>query len=73
MVAGEVGRQSQTARARARTDDLVPVLDELRAAGVTNLGGIAAALNARGIPAARGGAWSATQIRRVQAGGSKAV
>jgi DNA invertase Pin-like site-specific DNA recombinase len=69
MAAGEAGRRSQTVRARARTDDLLPVLDELRAAGVVSLGGIAAALNARGIPAARGGAWSATQVRRVQTPG----
>ncbi|WP_348642433.1 recombinase family protein [Methylobacterium sp. WL2] len=33
----------------------------------SSLGGIAAALNARGIPAARGGAWTATQVRRVLA------
>jgi DNA invertase Pin-like site-specific DNA recombinase len=65
--AREAGRRSQTARASARIHDLMPVLDELRAAGVTSLGGIAAALNARGIPAARGGAWSATQVRRVDA------
>lgn len=54
-------------RSRARVVDLVPVLDELRAAGITSLGGIAAALNARGIPTARGGTWSATQGRRVRA------
>jgi DNA invertase Pin-like site-specific DNA recombinase len=65
--AGEAGRRFQTARASARTNDLMPVLAELRAAGVTSLGGIAAALNARGIPAARGGAWTATQVRRVEA------
>ena len=63
--AGEAGRRSQAARADARLADLVPVLDELRAAGVTSLGGVARMLNARGIPAARGGAWTATQIRRV--------
>ena len=53
-------------RADARLTDLMPVLDELRAAGTTSLGGIAVALNARGIPAARGGAWMATQVRRVE-------
>lgn len=65
--ASEAGGRSQTARAKARTDDLVPVLDELRAGGLASLGGITAALNARGIPAARGGAWTATQVRRVEA------
>ncbi|MGH1569411.1 recombinase-like helix-turn-helix domain-containing protein [Methylobacterium sp. P31] len=43
------------------------MLSELRGAGVTSLGEIAAALNARGMPAARGGAWSATQVQRVMA------
>lgn len=63
-VAGEAGRRSQAARAGARVADLAPVLDELRAAGTTSLGRIAMALNARGIPAARGGTWTATQVRR---------
>lgn len=67
VAAGEAGRRSQAARAGARLADLVPVLDELRAAGVTSLGGIAAALNARGIPAARGATWPTTQVRQVQA------
>lgn len=64
--AGEAGRRSQTARASTRMSDLSPVLDELRGAGVTSLGGIARALNTRGIPAARGGSWTATQVRRLQ-------
>jgi DNA invertase Pin-like site-specific DNA recombinase len=64
--AGEAGRRSQVARADARLADLAPVLDELRIGGVTSLGGIARALNARGVPAARGGVWSATQVRRVR-------
>jgi DNA invertase Pin-like site-specific DNA recombinase len=63
--AGAAGRHTQSARAGARLADLMPVLNELRGAGVTSLGGIAAALNARGIPAARRGAWTATQARRV--------
>ncbi|RUP17422.1 recombinase family protein [Methylobacterium sp.] len=60
--ASEDGRRSQTARASARTNDMIPVLAKLRAAGATSLSGIAAALNARGIPAARGEAWTATQV-----------
>jgi DNA invertase Pin-like site-specific DNA recombinase len=45
--------------------DLRPVMDEVRAAGASSLREIAAALNARAIPAARGGAWSAVQVSRV--------
>ena len=63
--AGEAGRATQTARAAGRVSDLAGVVAELRAAGTESLGGIAAALNARGIPAPRGGVWSATQVRRV--------
>jgi DNA invertase Pin-like site-specific DNA recombinase len=41
---------------------------ELRAAGATSLRAIAAGLNARGIPTARGsGSWSATQVLRTMA------
>ena len=38
---------------------------ELRAAGGTSLRTIAAGLNERGIPTARGGAWTSTQVMRV--------
>jgi hypothetical protein len=47
VAVSEAGRRAQAAQARAWLDDLAPVLDELRAAGVTILGRIAAALNAR--------------------------
>ena len=39
----------------------------VQAAGATSLQAIADGLNGRGIPAARGGAWSATQVMRVLA------
>jgi hypothetical protein len=39
----------------------------VQAAGATSLQAIADGLNGRGIPAARGGAWSATQVLRVLA------
>ncbi|MFN3690602.1 MAG: recombinase family protein, partial [Fimbriimonadales bacterium] len=66
--AQESGRAVQTARAAARGSDLAPVIAELRAAGIVSLGGIAAALNERGIPTARGGAgWSPVQVSRVLA------
>jgi hypothetical protein len=56
------------ARASERAADLAPIVTELRAAGVTSLRGIAAALNERGIPTAtRQGVWGATQVRRMLA------
>jgi DNA invertase Pin-like site-specific DNA recombinase len=56
--------QVRSARARARLADLAPILADIRAAGATSARQITAALNARGIPAARGGPW---QISSVQA------
>lgn len=56
---------ARTRRSAARAADLAPILAEVRAAGAVSLRQVAAALNARGIPAARGGAWTATQVRRV--------
>jgi DNA invertase Pin-like site-specific DNA recombinase len=54
-----------TKRAKARAADLTPTITELQAAGATSLRAIAAGLNERGIPAARGGQWSAVQVARV--------
>ena len=46
---------------------------ELRAAGATSLRAIAAGLNERGIPTARGGAWNAPQVMRVLARGTASL
>jgi DNA invertase Pin-like site-specific DNA recombinase len=63
-------RKAARAAVKARTDeraaDLAPVINELRAAGITTLGGLAHALTERRIPTARGGLeWSAVQVSRV--------
>lgn len=42
-----------------------PQIEKLRRAGMTSLRGIAGALNADGVPAPRGGPWSAAQVRRL--------
>jgi DNA invertase Pin-like site-specific DNA recombinase len=52
-------------KALARASDLKPTLDALQAEGITSASGLAAALNDRGIPTARGGRWQATQVLRV--------
>jgi DNA invertase Pin-like site-specific DNA recombinase len=52
-------------RADARAADLMPTIAELQAAGATSLRAVAAGLNERGIPTARGGKWSAVQVQRV--------
>jgi hypothetical protein len=43
--------------------DMLPIIEGIRAAGITTLGGIADALNKRGVPTARGGIWHAMTIR----------
>jgi DNA invertase Pin-like site-specific DNA recombinase len=53
-------------RAAGRAADIAPTIAELQAAGATSLRQIAAGLNERGIPTARGeGQWSAVQVQRV--------
>jgi DNA invertase Pin-like site-specific DNA recombinase len=53
-------------RANARAADVAPTVKELQAAGATSLRAIAAGLNARRIPTARGGGtWSAVQVARI--------
>ena len=53
-------------RADARVADLAETIKELQASGATSLRAIAAGLNERGIPTARGdGSWSAPQVMRV--------
>lgn len=58
----------RVARAQARAAELRPVIEEIRASGITSLHGIAQALTERGIPTAWGkGPWQAKQVQRVLA------
>jgi hypothetical protein len=50
-----------------RAADIAPVIAELKTIGAKSLNAIADGLNERGITAARGGSWSATQVARVLA------
>jgi DNA invertase Pin-like site-specific DNA recombinase len=55
-------------KAAKRSADLLPMLRDIQSSGGQSLRQIAAVLNSRGIPAARGGEWSAVQVRRILAG-----
>lgn len=60
----------ESARVRAkkaskRASDLLPVIQAIQAEGATSLRQIAAGLNERRIPTARGGEWGAVQISRL--------
>jgi DNA invertase Pin-like site-specific DNA recombinase len=63
----EGARASRTAQADQFAANVLPVINEIRATGVSELKYIAAALNARGVHTARGGRWDATQVKRVLA------
>ncbi len=60
--AGANGRQRAKASAAAFAANVMPIVDALRASGVTTLAGIADALNARRVPTARGGRWHVTTV-----------
>ena len=62
---GAMAIESLQARADAKAADLAPIIKELQAAGKTSLRAIAEGLNKQGIPTARSGKWSATQVQRV--------
>jgi DNA invertase Pin-like site-specific DNA recombinase len=59
------GRAALQTRAQERAADLAEIVKELQAAGCESLRAIAAGLDARGIPTARGGNWSAVQVSRL--------
>ena len=65
--ARRAGNAANAAIARARASDLLATVRELQAAGCESLRAIAEGLDARGIPAARGGKWSAVQVSRLLA------
>jgi DNA invertase Pin-like site-specific DNA recombinase len=65
--ASMAGVRARVERANARAADLAPIINELQAAGIASLRGIADELNARGIPTANGQTWQAMQVSRVLA------
>jgi DNA invertase Pin-like site-specific DNA recombinase len=57
--------RARAAEARRRAADLMPVIDAIKAQGTVSLRDVAEELDRRGITTARGGGWSAVQVRRV--------
>jgi DNA invertase Pin-like site-specific DNA recombinase len=67
---GEAQRRGAAAGAAAAdrfAANVTPVVEAIRAAGVGTLGGIAEALNSRGVRTARGGDWHASTVRNLLA------
>ena len=63
--AAALGRRSLTADADAFAANVLPIVKSLRGNGVTDLRGLAAALNSRGVRTARGGRWHVSNVRNV--------
>ena len=63
--AAAAGHRILSAEADAFAANVLPVVNSLRAAGVTDLRGLAAALNDRGVRTARGGRWHVSNVRNL--------
>lgn len=63
--AGLRGGRATKNQADAFANKMMPVIKELRDDGITDLTGIAEALNSNDIPTARGGKWHATTVRNL--------
>jgi DNA invertase Pin-like site-specific DNA recombinase len=57
--------ESNRRAADAFAANVLPIIRDIRASGVRDYRGIAAALNARGVRTARGGQWHATTVRNL--------
>ncbi len=63
--AAALGRSAQISEADRFAANILPIVDAIRASGVSTLAGIADALNARGIRSARGGAWRISSVQNL--------
>ena len=59
------GRAASQAAADAFAANVLPVVRQMQASGITTLAELATALNTRGIPTARGGIWHAMTVRNL--------
>ena len=62
-----MGQAANRAGADAFARNVLPIVRQIQAAGVTGLANIAQALNDRGIRTARGGAWHNSTVRNLLA------
>jgi DNA invertase Pin-like site-specific DNA recombinase len=61
----ELGRRSLTEEADVFASKVTPILFSLQKSGVTDLRGLAHALNQRGVRTARGGQWHVSNVRNL--------
>ena len=62
-----IGRRTLATDADAFAANILPIIDSLQRSGVTDLRGLASALNDRGVRTARGGRWHVSNVRNVLA------
>jgi DNA invertase Pin-like site-specific DNA recombinase len=63
--AAAAGHRVLISEADAFARNVLPMVDSLRQSGVTDLRGLAQALNARGVRTARGGRWHVSNVKNV--------
>jgi hypothetical protein len=63
-----MGAAANRARADAFAANVLPIVRQIDAAGAKTHRAIAAAMNARGVRSARGGAWHPSTVRNLVAG-----
>jgi len=63
--AAALGRQIQVADAQAFAANVMPIVESLRASGIRDLRGLAAALNDRGVRTARGARWHVSNVKNL--------
>ncbi len=66
-----IGVAANKERADQFAANVVPIIREIEASGVTSHLGIAKALNARGVPTARGGEWYDSTVKNILARAAK--
>jgi hypothetical protein len=65
LEAAAIGRRAQMAEAVAFAANVLPIIESLRASGIRDLRGLAAALNERGIRTARGARWHVSNVKNL--------
>ena len=63
--AAALGRRVQVEEAAAFAANVLPIIESLRASGVRDVRGLAAALNNRAVRTARGGRWHVSNVKNI--------
>jgi DNA invertase Pin-like site-specific DNA recombinase len=73
LEASALGAAANKANAERFAANVIPIIREIQASGVTTLRGVARALNARGVPSARGVPWSPVAVINILKRATNAV